>query len=67
MRVKSNEEIFDMIQTHEILSESDCYGIEEDKAEFVTTIMDLFDIFIMEMVIAYLEQLADFLMELPDQ
>ena len=45
MRVKSNEEVFDMIQTHEILSESDCYGIEDDKAEYVTTIMDLFDIY----------------------
>ena len=45
MRVKSNEEVFYMIQTHEIFSESDCYGIEEDKAEFVTTIMDLFDIY----------------------
>ena len=45
LRVKSNEEVFKMIQTHEILSESDCSEIEENKAEFVTTIMDLFDIY----------------------
>ena len=45
LRVKSNEEVFEMIQTHEIFSESDCSEIEENKAEFVTTIMDLFDIY----------------------
>ena len=45
LRVKSNEEVFEMIQTHEILSESDCSEIEENKAEFVATITDLFYIY----------------------
>ena len=34
-----------IIQTHEINSESDCSEIEDNKTEFVTTIMDLFDIY----------------------
>ena len=45
MRVKSNEEGFEMIQIHEIFSESDCSEIEENKEEFAATIMDLFDIY----------------------
>ena len=35
MIVKSIEEVFEMIQTYEILSKSDCSEIEEIKAEFV--------------------------------
>ena len=45
MRVKSNEEVFEMIQIHEILSKLDCSEIEENKAEFVTIIMNLFEIY----------------------
>ena len=36
LRVKSNEEVFEIIQIYEILSESDCSEIEVNKAEFVT-------------------------------
>ena len=32
LRIKSNEEVFKIIQTHEILSGSDCSEIEENKA-----------------------------------
>ena len=39
LRVKSNKEVFEMIQTHEILSESDCSEIEESKEEFATTVL----------------------------
>ena len=60
MRVQSNEKVFEMIQTHEILSESDCSEIEENKTGFVTAIMNLFNIYNEDiMVIAYLEQLTD--------
>ena len=45
LRVKSYKEIFEMIHTHEIFYEPDCPEIEENKAEFVTTIMDLLDIY----------------------
>ena len=45
MRVKSNIEVFEMIQTHEILSKSNCSEVEENKAKFVTIIMDLFYIY----------------------
>ena len=45
MRVKSNEEVIEMIQTHEILSESDCSESEENKSEFVIIIMYLFNIY----------------------
>ena len=31
LRVKSYEEVFEIIQTHEILSESDCSEIDENK------------------------------------
>ena len=34
-----------MIQTHKILSELDCSEFEENKDEFVTTIMNLFNIY----------------------
>ena len=45
MRVKSNEEVYKIIQTHEIFSESDCSEMEENEIEFVATIMDLFNIY----------------------
>ena len=45
MRVKSNIEVFEMIQTHEILSKSNFSEVEENKAKFVTIIMDLFYIY----------------------
>ena len=35
LRVKSNEEVFEIIQAHEIHSESDWSIIEENKTEFV--------------------------------
>ena len=35
LRVKSKEEVFEIIQAHEIHSESDCSEIEENKTEFV--------------------------------
>ena len=35
-RVKSNEEVFEMIQTHETFFESDRSEIEENKRKFVT-------------------------------
>ena len=36
MIVKGNEEVLDIIQTHEILSGPDCSEIEENKEQFVT-------------------------------
>ena len=35
LRVKSKEEVFEIVQAHEILSESDCSETEENKTEFV--------------------------------
>ena len=36
LKVKSYKEVFEIIQTHEVLSESDCSKIEENKAKRVT-------------------------------
>ena len=45
LKVKSSEEVFEIIQTHEILSEFDCSEIKVNKIVFFTTIMGLFDIY----------------------
>ena len=60
LRVKSNEEVFEIIQTHEILSESDCSEIKENKVKLLLSKwIYSTSIIKMEMIIAYLEQSAN--------